>query len=245
VRECCMPALSRVVRKIRWGMQLGEVASRDGERGAMVGRCAHTHKADPHPPPPPLQASPARALEWEVPLEELRPMVAEVASGESEKGGVTSPGAIVSHGLEWRLQVLASAPAAAAAPAAATRPVQLGLFIMNSVRFAVPSPPAACTLTGLSCRLEAARAAQPAGDAGAVAGGRQGQRAGAAAPLGPLSKEMSVSDISEHNRGLGWPTIFPDLASGSVDDPALAPFVHTGPGGAKVLRLRVEGLGLE
>ncbi len=212
----------------------------DVERGAMVGKmCSHPQGCISHPPPPPLQASPARALEWEVPLEQLRPLVDAMAS-DAVAMAACSPGTIVSHGLEWRLKVQASPVAsdAAAVPATAT-------FIVNSLQFAVPLPPAACTLTGLSYRVEAARSAQPEGDAAAGEGGRRGQRAAAGAPLGPLSKEMPVSDTAPHNSGWGWLAFFPVLQSGSVDDPVLAPFVHTGPGGVKVLRLRVVGLGLE
>ncbi len=209
-----------------------------------------------------------------MPLEQLRPLVDGVVAGvsgfekfASASGGLAvvhpSPCSFVSHGLEWRLQVQATPVAsdAAAAPAAATRPVQLGLFIMNSVRFAVPRPPAACTLTGLSFRLEAARvhgegqpavAAAAAPGAGGLPAGADAAAAGAAAqPAGeaagpePRKMEMKVTDKVPHNSGLGWPAFFAALATGSVDDPALAPFVHAGPGGAKVLRLRGEVLGLE
>ncbi len=174
----------------------------------------------------PLQAALARALEWELPLGELRPLVADVASGVSNYEEADSPGTIVSYGLEWRLEVVVTpkgdSPAPPASPTAA-RPVQLGLYLENSFRF-VPKPPAACKLVGLSFRLEAARP-----EAG----------------LPPLKKVEEQTDEAAPNMVWGWPAFFPALASGSVDDPALAPFVHTGPGGAKVLRLRAEVLGLE
>jgi hypothetical protein len=173
-----------------------------------------------------VQAAPARAVEWELPLGELRLLVANVASGKSDFKKHTSPGTIVSYGLEWRLQVevkpKGDSPPPPPPPTAA-RPVQLGVYLRNSFRF-VPTPPAACKLTGLSFRLEAARPG---------------------ARLQPLRMESEQDDKASPDDGVGWRTFFPALAGGSVDDPALAPFVHTGLGGAKVLRLRGEVLGLE
>jgi hypothetical protein len=186
------------------------------------------HRGDRHPPRCPAQAAPARALEWELPLEELRALVAGVAAGGSQRAATRSPSIIVSHGLVWRLKVVAK-PAASdlhpppQLPAAPTRPVQLGLFLMNSFELAVPTPPEACTLTGHSYRLEAAR----------NGGGR------------PLRKDGTQPDNAKPNQGVGTASFFPALPSGSVDDPALAPFVHAGPGGAKMLRLRAEGLRLD
>jgi hypothetical protein len=183
-----------------------------------------------------LQGAPARALEWELPLEELRALVAGAALGGIEGGA--SPSTIMSHGLEWLLEVEAMPAASGPAPpqlpaaptsAAPTRPVQVGLYLQNNVRY-VPDLPTTCTLTGLSFRLEAVR---DAGDAAAGAGGQR-SRVGQKQELGCLP-----------NSGRGWPDFFPILTSGSVDDPALAPFLHTGPGGAKGLRLRGEVLGLE
>ncbi len=184
-----------------------------------------------------------------------------VASGRSQRTTIHSPCTIVSHGLEWLLKVQPSASDAAAAPAAATRPVQLGFFLMNSFQFAVPQPPHACKLIGLSFRLEAARLeGQPAGaaDAAAAGGGRPGVpgragragRGGAGVQVGPWSvgrgaSEWKQSDMARPDGGVGHSCLFPILTSGSVDDPSLAPFVHAGPGGAKMLRLRGEVLGLE
>ncbi len=174
-----------------------------------------------------MQAAPARALEWELPLGELRLLVADVASGASEKKQVNSPGTIVSHGLEWRLKVQVWPSGDSPEPPPATpnpRPVQLGLFLVNSFRF-VPTPPAACKLVGLSFRIEAARPG---------------------AGLQPLRMEVKQADGASPNFGWGWPAFLPALAGGSVDAPALAPFVHTALGSrAKVLRLRAEVLGLE
>ncbi len=169
----------------------------------------------------PLQAAPARALEWELPLEELRALVADVASGKSKSKAGSSPGTIVSHGLEWWLVVEVTPNVTGWL--ASRRPVQLGLFLVNSFRF-VPEPLAACELVGLSYRIEAARPG---------------------ARLQPLRMEEEQWDKASPNSISGL-RAFLTVASGSVDDPALAPFVHTALGSrAKVLRLRGEVLGLE
>jgi hypothetical protein len=173
-------------------------------------------------------------MEWELPLGKLRPLVADVALDKSGLEAAASPGSIVSYGLEWRLKVQVKPsgdspppPASPTAPPPATpnpRPVQLGLFLVNSFRF-VPEPLEACKLVGLSFRIEAARPG---------------------AGLQPLRAEVKQWDKASPNVGSGSRAFFPALAGGSVDDPALAPFVHTAPGSrAKVLRLRAEVLGLE
>ncbi len=182
----------------------------------------------------PLQDAPARALEWDLKLEELRPLVAEVASGASGCQNLYSSRKIVSYGMEWELVADVNARYAPPTSAPSARPVEVGLWVLNHFG-SVPKLHEACMLTGLSYRLEAARA-QPADGAGA-----QPRR-----PAGPARRlEKKREDCCRPGGFNGWFRFFPVLASGSVDDPALAPFVHTGPGGVKVLRLRAEVLGLE
>jgi hypothetical protein len=208
----------------------------------------------------------ARPVEWELPLAQLQPLVDRVAAG-AKLEQLAGPGTAVAFGLDWGLviQLRGASGAKPGSPGAG----EIGLYLSSGFKH-MPKPPADAKFRwavwggGLGPRL---------GGGAWLHGGRsppcllrltrvghshvhphhvcsfgdwlEMARHGGGAPLSRKGS-LEASPVCGPTGSLGY-ACFVALPSGTVDDPALAPFLHPAVdgGGGKVLRLRGVATAME